>query len=50
MPKEPEMIEIEKGSANVYEDPGLGDSWYPAAQTLGHAARPVSGYQRSQDA
>jgi predicted XRE-type DNA-binding protein len=26
MPKEPEMIEIEKGSANVYEDLGLPDA------------------------
>jgi len=26
MPKEPEMIEIEKGSANVYEDLGLLDA------------------------
>jgi predicted XRE-type DNA-binding protein len=26
MPKEPEMIEIEKGAANVYEDLGLPDA------------------------
>jgi predicted XRE-type DNA-binding protein len=26
MPKEPAMIEIEKGSANVYEDLGLPDA------------------------
>ena len=26
MPKEPEMIEIEKGSSNVYEDLGLPDA------------------------
>jgi predicted XRE-type DNA-binding protein len=26
MPKEPEMIEIEKGSANIYEDLGLPDA------------------------
>ena len=26
MPKEPEMIEIERGAANVYEDLGLPDA------------------------